>query len=171
MIPFVNRISEQTRLRKALEKQEASFIVLYGRRRCGKSTLIKQVLTPADIYFMADQSEASQQRHLLAKVIAVALEGFDKVIYPTWEILFENLNFRLNRKITFCLDEFPYLVKSAPELPTVLQKMIEGKANLKFNLIICGSSQQLMHGLVLDSNKRKMFCRLPCCKQNNFEDN
>ncbi|MDR2775380.1 MAG: ATP-binding protein [Tannerella sp.] len=150
-MPFVNRISEQTRLRKALEKQEASFIVLYGRRRCGKSRLIKQVLTPVDIYFMADQSEASQQRNLLAKVIAVVIEGFDKVIYPTWEILFENLNLRLNRKITLCLDEFPYLVKSTPELPAVLQKMIDGKASLKFNLIICGSSQQLMHGLILDS--------------------
>jgi AAA+ ATPase superfamily predicted ATPase len=151
MFDFIDRIQEQARLQKAFNSDTAKFLVLYGRRRCGKSRLIRQVLKPADLYFMADQSEATQQRTLLAKVISNSISGFDKIIYPDWETLFENLNVRLQSKITLCLDEFPYLVKNSPELPSVLQKMLDDKHLLKFNLLICGSSQQLMHGLVMDS--------------------
>ncbi|MDR1896587.1 MAG: ATP-binding protein, partial [Prevotellaceae bacterium] len=151
MMKFVDRIAEQARLQKALNRNSASFVVIYGRRRCGKSRLIKEILLPDDIYFMADQSEAVQQRSLLAKVAGNSIAGFDKVIYPDWEIFFETLNHRLNRKITLCLDEFPYMVKSAPELPSVIQRLMDDKANMNFNLVICGSSQQLMSGLVLDS--------------------
>jgi AAA+ ATPase superfamily predicted ATPase len=99
---------------------------------------------------MADQSEAMQQRLLLAKVAGQEIAGFDRVIYPDWKTFFEHLNARLHRKITLCLDEFPYLVKNAPELPSVIQQMMDDKTQLKFNLILCGSSQQLMQGLVFD---------------------
>jgi len=151
MLTFVNRISEQERLRKALNRKTATFVVLYGRRRCGKSRLIKQVLTAADFYFMADQSESTQQRMMLAKTLSNTVESFDKVIYPDWATLFETLNLRLKKRVTLCLDEFPYLVKCAPELPATIQKLIDKKESLNFNLLICGSSQQLMHGLVFDS--------------------
>ena len=151
MLTFVNRISEQNRLKKALNRQTASLVVIYGRRRCGKSRLIKQVLNADDCYFMADQSEATQQRALLAKTVSAIVESFDKVIYPDWNTFFETLNLRLNKKITLCLDEFPYLVKSAPELPSIIQRLFDNKERLNFNLILCGSSQQLMHGLVFDS--------------------
>ena len=151
MLTFVNRISEQNRLKKALNRPSVSLVVVYGRRRCGKSRLIKQVLNPTDCYFMADQSEATQQRALLAKTVSAIVESFDKVIYPDWNTLFETLNLRLNKRITLCLDEFPYLVKSAPELPAILQRLFDKKEHLNFNLILCGSSQQLMHGLVFDS--------------------
>ncbi|MDR3327069.1 MAG: ATP-binding protein [Prevotellaceae bacterium] len=148
---FVNRILEQERLRKALLRENATFVVVYGRRRCGKSRLIRQVLDYNDCYFMADQSEATQQRLLLAKTLSVVVESFDKVIYPDWETLFEAFNLRLNRRITLCLDEFPYLVKNSPELPAIIQKQMDRKEQLNFNLLLCGSSQQLMHGLVFDS--------------------
>lgn len=148
---FVNRIEEQKRLTKTLKSASSAFIVVYGRRRIGKSTLIKKVISPNDVYFMADQTERPHQIELLAKEIGLRFEGFDRVIYPDWETLFQALNFRVTERFTLCLDEFPYLAKSSPELPSLLQKMIDAKT-LKYNLIICGSSQQLMQGLVLDSS-------------------
>jgi uncharacterized protein len=60
------------------------------------------------------------------------------------------LNNRLINPITLCLDEFPYLAKSAPQLPAIIQKLID-KGDNRFHLIICGSSQQLMQGLIIDS--------------------
>lgn len=146
---FVNRIEEQRRLNKILSLNKSTFTVLYGRRRLGKSTLLKRVLTDRDIYYIADLSEEVQQRELLARTIAQVIPGFDKVIYPNWESLFITLNERTQSRFTLCLDEFPYMVKSASELPSLLQKLIDSK-ELRFNLIICGSSQQLMYGLVLD---------------------
>lgn len=146
---FVNRITEQQRLNKTLSLDRTCFIVLYGRRRLGKSTLLKRVLTERDVYYIADLSEDVQQRELLSKAVARVIPGFDKVIYPNWESLFTTLNERTQSRFTLCLDEFPYMVRSALELPSVLQKLIDSK-ELRFNLIICGSSQQLMYGLVLD---------------------
>ncbi|GHT53327.1 ATPase [Bacteroidia bacterium] len=113
-------------------------------------------MTKNDVYFLADQSEAAQQRVLLAKVMASVIPGFDKVIYPDWETLLDTFNLRVKQKgrlkTTLCLDEFPYLAKSAPELPSILQKIWDDKGGLNYNLVLCGSSQQLMYGLVLDSS-------------------
>jgi AAA+ ATPase superfamily predicted ATPase len=63
---FINRISEQQQLKKVFSGKEAALVIVYGRRRCGKSRLLREVLQPTDIYFMADQSEAIQQRSLFA---------------------------------------------------------------------------------------------------------
>lgn len=147
---FVDRIDETSRLKNAISREKASFVVIYGRRRLGKSTLIKRVLSDNDVYFLADRSEPQYQRVLLAKVIAQAFPDFDKVTYPDWESLLRAVNYRTDKRFTLCLDEFPYLVEQAPELASVLQKLVDEK-QLKYNLIVCGSSQNMMYGLFLDS--------------------
>lgn len=148
---FVNRIEEQKRLLRALNNEKTAFIVIYGRRRLGKSTLIKKILTHDDVYYMADQTERAHQISLLSKEISMVIPDFDKVIYPDWQALLTALNHRTTKRFTLCLDEFPYLVKSSPELPALLQRLIDSHS-LKYNLIICGSSQQLMQGLILDGS-------------------
>lgn len=147
---FVDRKDEKARLEKALSLEKPSLTVIYGRRRIGKSTLVKKVLSENDVYFLADRSESQHQRLLLAQVIAQLFPDFDKVSYPDWESMFRGLNYRTDRRFTLCLDEFPYLVEQSPELPSVLQKLIDGK-QLKYNLILCGSSQNMMYGLFFDS--------------------
>lgn len=147
---FVDRIEETARLRDALSREKSSLVVVYGRRRLGKSTLIKRVLSDGDVYFLADRSEGQHQRTLLAKVVAQVFPDFDKLTYPDWESLFRAVNYRTDKRFTLCLDEFPYLVEQSPELPSVLQKLVDEK-QLKYNLILCGSSQNMMYGLFLDS--------------------
>lgn len=147
---FVDRIGETARLRDALSREKSSLVVVYGRRRLGKSTLIKRVLSDRDVYFIADRSEGQHQRTLLAKVIAQVFSDFDKLIYPDWESMFRAVNYRADKRFTLCLDEFPYLVEQSPELPSVLQKIVDEK-QLKYNLVLCGSSQNMMYGLFLDS--------------------
>lgn len=147
---FVDRIDETARLREALSREKTSLVVVYGRRRLGKSTLIKRVLSDNDVYFLADRSEGQHQRELLAKVIAQTLPDFDKLTYPDWESLFRTINYRVTSRLTLCLDELPYLVEQSPELPSVLQKLFDEKS-LKYNIVVCGSSQNMMYGLFLDS--------------------
>ncbi len=139
---FVDRIDEAARLKDALAREESSLVVVYGRRRLGKSTLIKRVLSDNDIYFLADRSEGQHQRTLLAKVIAQVFPDFDKLTYPDWESMFRAVNYRTNKRFSLCLDEFPYLVEQSPELPSVLQKLVDEK-QLKYNLVLCGSSQNM----------------------------
>ena len=79
---FVDRTDEMARFRAALTQEKPSLVALYGRRRLGKSTLIKKVLSEQDVYFLADRSEAQHQRILLAKVLGQQFTDFDKVEYP-----------------------------------------------------------------------------------------
>ena len=151
---FIDRKKEFERLQKSLNREKPQFIVVYGRRRIGKSTLIKKVMdfSRGDIYFLADKTSEPSQRQLISATIDMTIEGFATANYPTWESLLLSLNRSIDHRITVCLDEFPYLVKSCPALPSIIQKLLDGK-KLKYDLIICGSSQQMMQGFVLDSKE------------------
>lgn len=147
---FLDREKDVRRLRAALDRPDPQFIVVYGRRRIGKSSLIKHVIAQIkDIYFLSDQTSEQNQRMLFSRSVAELIEGFDKVVYPDWETVFRALNNQLPCRITICLDEFPYLVKSCPSLPSVIQKLLNFKI-FKFDLVLCGSSQQLMYSCVMD---------------------
>ena len=151
---FVDRKKEFARLQKALERNKPQFIVVYGRRRIGKSTLIKKVMDfgRGDIYFLADRTSEPSQRQLFSATVDINIDGFSMASYPSWESLLVSLNRSIDHRIAVCLDEFPCLVKSCPALPSILQKLLDEK-KLKFDLIICGSSQQMMQGIVLDSRE------------------
>ena len=148
---FVDRKTETERLTRILNSESPCLVIVRGRRRLGKSTLIKRVLTENDIYYEADKTDASNQRSLLANVASLAFSGLDAANYPSWEALFLAINYRVERKITLCLDEFPYLAKISPELPSVIQKLLDS-GNLKYNIILCGSSQTMMYDLLYDES-------------------
>lgn len=149
---FVNRETEITRLKRVLNSDRAQLVVIYGRRRCGKSTLLKRVIDDATVYFSADMRETPLQIMALAQRIEKHIPGFASPVYPEWDSLFRSLNTALRSRITLCIDEFPYLVKNSPELPSVLQNIHDDDAHSNFNFILCGSSQMMMHGLVLDNH-------------------
>ncbi len=158
---FVDRKRELERLKRTLTAPEAQLIVVYGRRRVGKSTLIKMALKEKlAIYFQADETEETNQLLLLAKAISVYIPGFDNVNYPNWYALLEALNFRIERNSTLCLDEFPYLVKSCPSLPSIIQNFWDN-GNPRFNLILCGSSQRTMYSELLNE-KSPLYGRSDC---------
>ena len=148
---LIDRGAELERINEALHRENTQFIVIYGRRRIGKSELIKRIVKVRHkaIYFLSDTSSETVQRAAFSKVVASVIDGFDKVIYPDWESLFRSFNNQLSERMLVCLDEFPYLVKSCDALPSIIQKLLNEKI-LKFDLILCGSSQQLMHGYVLN---------------------
>lgn len=146
---FLNRKEELNRIINSLAKP-VSLIIIYGRRRIGKSTLLQQVIKNDDVYYLADLQEGLLQRNELVKEIGTKITGFDSVIYPDWASIFLQLKQR-GFKGTLCIDEFPYLVKQVPELPSIIQKFID-KKEITYNLILCGSSQQMMKGMFLDSS-------------------
>jgi AAA+ ATPase superfamily predicted ATPase len=149
-LKFLNRTREISKLTRALNSDEPTFIVIYGRRRCGKSTLLQHIASAKDIYYLADQQEVPLQIKSLAGEIGRHIPGFDQVSYPSWEVLFNAVQQQATPGIALILDEFPYMVQKSPELPSILQKLIDSRKNIT-HLIICGSSQRMMQGLVLDS--------------------
>lgn len=84
---FVDRKNEKDRLENSINSNPLGLSVVYGRRRIGKSTLLKRIIKKNDIYFLADRSEASHQREVCSKIITDKITDFDKVNYSNWEIL------------------------------------------------------------------------------------
>lgn len=146
---FVDRIEELKQLERVLNSDKyQAFVVVYGRRRLGKSTLIRKALSPNDVFYMAGDFIETVQLNLLKEQLSLKFPQIANLKFPGWEELLKMVNELANEKFTLCLDEFPYMVKHSPELPSVLQRLIDSK-ELKYNIIICGSSQRMMHKLVL----------------------
>ena len=149
---FLNRHKEINRLTRSIASDTFKLLVIYGRRRLGKTRLLQKILKEDDIYFIADQRESPLQIQAFARQIGLKIKNFDKASYPDWESLFIALAHWMNKRRTVFIDEFPYLVKNVPELPSILQKMIDNKEIQPFNLVLCGSSQQMMQKMVIDQN-------------------
>ncbi|WP_289105158.1 ATP-binding protein [uncultured Bacteroides sp.] len=79
---FIDRKEYLERVEEALKREKPQFIVIYGRRRIGKSKLIMEIMdwNRKDIYFLSDQTNEANQRMLFAKTAAMGgIEDFDKV--------------------------------------------------------------------------------------------
>jgi AAA+ ATPase superfamily predicted ATPase len=149
---FINREKEIIRIKQAFQRPKAQLIALYGRRRCGKSTLLRHLLDHSAIYFSADQSDIALQIASFSREMEKEIPGFSKPIYPDWETIFNSLKQSVKRRIVICFDEFPYLVTNDPSLPSVIQKWIDNDRERVIDLIICGSSQRMMYDLTLNGS-------------------
>lgn len=153
---WVDRDEELQRLKQLSARRAGGLAVVYGRRRIGKTRLLLEWAAGAGgLYTVADVSASEIQRRYFAQAVSERLTGFADVDYPDWRSLLT----RLAREARVAhwqgpiiLDEFPYLVLSSPELPSVMQRWIDHEAQ-SANLVvaIAGSSQRMMQGLVLGS--------------------
>lgn len=153
-------IGRQTELEKLnLEyKRDSSFVVIYGRRRVGKTTLIKEFLKKKTaFYFLATEELEIQSMKRLAGVVARTTKNsvLQKVAFTDWLDLFQIIaDYKPEEKKVLVIDEFPYLVKTNSAFPSVLQNAWD--EILKDNnvmLILSGSLIGMMqkHALSYDS--------------------
>ncbi len=78
--------------------------------------------------------------------------GIARAEYPDWDALIDRWWSAAPGGAILALDEFPALVANSPELPSLLQKRIDQSKPGRPHLVICGSSQRMMQGLVLDAS-------------------
>lgn len=154
---FLDRHAELDRLERLAELREGGLAVVYGRRRVGKTRLLLEWnARHAGAYHVADLSAPAIQRRALAAAVGARLPGFADVEYPDWSSLLARLARDAVAKRwrgPLILDELPYLVLASPELPSVLQRWLDHEAReARLVVALCGSSQRLMQGLVLDAS-------------------
>ncbi len=151
-LPFLDRQLELRRLRAAFSSSSPTLSVLYGRRRCGKSRLITEAIRGRKaVYYIGDEREGTIQRRSVARAISPLIPGFERVEYPDWETLLDRWWETAPAGAILALDEFPFLVSSSPELVSLIQKRLEERGRGRPHLILCGSSQRMMLGMVLDA--------------------
>jgi AAA+ ATPase superfamily predicted ATPase len=100
------------------------------------------------IPFLNRSAELERMRRALAVEIARHVKDFDAVEYPEWDSLLSRFWESAPAKLCLVIDELPALVQRAPELPSLLQKLLDRRSR---PLAVCGSSQRMMHGLVLEA--------------------
>jgi AAA+ ATPase superfamily predicted ATPase len=157
---FINREEELDFLNQRYQSKKAEFIVVYGRRRVGKSELIKQFSKgKPSIYFLATRTT---KYHHLKKFLAKTSSFFEE--YPpevdTWEECFDYIAKKIKKKkIVLVIDEFPYLIESNKEIPSLFQLFWdEYLKEKKIFLILSGSSIAMMEEEVL-SKKSPLYGR------------
>lgn len=135
-----------------LEKEYArdgGFVVIYGRRRIGKTTLIKQFIkSKTAFYFLATKEVESQSMKRFAGVIARTTGNsvLQKAAFSDWLDLFQAVaDYKPNEKKVLVIDEFPYLVKVNDSFPSILQNAWdEILKDSNVMLILCGSLISMM---------------------------
>ncbi len=154
---FIGRKSELERL-EAEYLNDSSMVVIYGRRRVGKTTLIKEFIKNKNaFYYLASKEVEPLCMKRFANVIARGMNNprISQVTYEDWNTLFETIaDYRPNEKKIIVIDEFPYLVKTNPAFPSIMQYIWDEILKDKnVMLILCGSLVSMMkkHALSYDS--------------------
>ena len=121
---FIGRKSELEKL-EAEYSRGGGFVVIYGRRRVGKTTLVKEFLKgKTSFYFLATEEVESQSMRRLASVVARATGNslLSRASFDDWLDLFHVIaEYQPGEKKVLVIDEFPYLVKTNPAFPSILQ--------------------------------------------------
>jgi uncharacterized protein len=154
---FVGRQRELEAVRSALSRTPA-LIILYGRRRVGKSALLRNALKEVPhVSFQATRlTDADNQATFKEQVVRQLDMGLAFPGLSGWEHLINAIRERAHATpgLTLVLDEFPYLCESNPGLPSVLQKIRDEVLHegIPFNLILCGSRIAFMSELLAERN-------------------
>jgi len=151
---FVDRRAELKLLGSLARHPGASLLVLYGRRRVGKTELLREFCkSRRSILFVADQRPASDQlRDLSARIWELSREQPPGLpAFPGWgEALSYAGRLARHRSLTLVIDEFPYLALAEPGLTSVLQRVWDEElSRTRLFLVLCGSSVSYMESEVL----------------------
>jgi len=141
---FFNRQSELQRLNERYAEKKAQLLIVYGRRRVGKTELLKEfVRDKRHIYFLADLSSEKEQLQEFTERLRLFSQDSSLVDNPfaNWRALFAYLSkLAQNEPLVVIIDEYQYLQSSNRAMASMLQKAWDEELkNSAVFLILCGS--------------------------------
>lgn len=145
---FVDRESGLETLHEAFGSERAELIVIYGRRRLGKSALVREATKDIDeaVYWQATEETPDVQLADFVETVSESHASVDDV-RRDWEAL---LRFLGQRDAVVVLDEFPYLVQSDEAVPSKIQRVWDTDLEeTAMTLVLVGSSISVMEEKVL----------------------
>ncbi|RHP49382.1 ATP-binding protein [Clostridiaceae bacterium AF31-3BH] len=153
---FYGRKIERKKLCTMFQTDGQMISLIYGRRRIGKSELIKQVLKETEIksiYYECKQTTEQNNVDSLAELISELFE-FPKPAFENMEVLLQFLFQKAEKEqLILVLDEYPYLRENSKGLDSILQSVIDHyKDTSNMKLIVCGSYVDTMKALLEKQN-------------------
>lgn len=151
---FLGRVRELDVLER--EHARSGFVVMLGRRRIGKTRLIKQFITGKKaLYFLASKESEVLNRRRFAQSVGrfIGMPAFGEGSFSDWRPLFQTFaDHAPSEGKILVIDELPYLIEGNAAFPSILQYAwdeILQSANV--TLVLCGSSIHMMEEGVLES--------------------
>jgi len=158
MAVFIGRIHEQAELNR-FEKSEASeFVAIYGRRRVGKTFLVREHFANRFDFYLTGLSNSNTRMQLINFQLALKQAGNDDAPVPeNWLYAFNELESLLERsgqpkKVVF-LDELPWMDTPKSDFISALENFWNSWASARKDilLIVCGSSTSWMMNKLINS--------------------
>lgn len=151
---FYCREEELSTMNRRYEKGRFECIIIYGRRRVGKTSLINEFCKrKKTIYFSALSASSQENLEALSKAIFTC-KNPDTSAAPTYQSYDDALDaitaMAQHQRLVFVIDEYPYLAKAEKSFSSRLQHIIDHQwQNSQLYLILCGSSMSFMEYQVL----------------------
>lgn len=146
---FINRIKELSFIDKEYNAKKPSFIVIYGKRRVGKTELIKESGKNKNfLYFLGRQVNNKDNLEQISQTCSIFFKEPILIGQPflNWDQFFSYLASHLKKNTQIVFDEYPYFVAAQTGLSTIFQKWWDEtlKKIPYCKLIVCGSSFAMM---------------------------
>lgn len=143
---FIDRAVELNVLEERYGRKQAEFLMVYGRRRVGKTEVIKQFSKDKlHVYYLCTKENDVEQMKKIARRVAQAL-GERPLELNNWEEFFEYVTEKTQKnKLVLTIDEYPYLLSANKAISSIFQAgWDEHLKNSRVFLILCGSSVSVM---------------------------
>lgn len=150
---FIGRKNELSELNRLYKQDKFQFVVLYGRRRVGKTRLLNEFVNgKKTIYFTGVESNAKQNLENFSQAVLDADRSkLMDMSYTSFQSALTNVFLYAElEKIVLVIDEYPYVARAEQSLASTLQLLIDKyKDTSKMFLVLCGSSMSYMEDKVL----------------------
>ena len=151
---FVDREQETETLQSEYNRDGSALVVLYGRRRVGKTTLISEFIKDKNaLFFLASEEAEAQNRNAFKEKVAEFIDSdlLRSADIKSWDVLFKSvMDTPFESKPVIVLDEFQYLGKANHAFPSVFQRIWEEILKDKSVMVIlCGSLISMMESQTL----------------------
>src|SRR5205809_7931639 len=101
-VRFVNRQVELQELRKIFRSSKPSLVRVYGRRRLGKTELLRKLCREErGLYLVFDEADPPQQRESLSRQLAAETGGL-VIPHPSWDAVFDHVREAERKLLVFC---------------------------------------------------------------------
>lgn len=131
-------------------------MLIYGRRRVGKSALVKEALKESgirSIYYECKQVTEASNVQSICDVISGAF-GLPRLGYSSIKELLKYIfSLSTEENLVFVLDEYPYLRENVPGLDSIIQSLVDRYCDsTKLKLVLLGSYVDIMKSMLEHSN-------------------
>ena len=144
---MIGRMQEMNQLERMYTSARFEFMVMYGRRRIGKTTILQEFSkTHKTIYFSAQEKNDALNLQDFSRLVQEYFDGNFISNFANWEDALNYLGRKSqDQRIVLIVDEFPFLAETNPSIKSILQHKIDHDwKDRNLFLILCGSSVSFM---------------------------